>query len=78
MTTVIPVKVRKGVQMRSILLSATLSVATLGSTGALAQPTPGSVIAPTGRLRVGMQTESPILATRAPDRSVSGVVVDLG
>ena len=35
-------------------------------------------IAPNGTLRVGFQTASPILARRAPDGSVSGVVVDLG
>ena len=37
-----------------------------------------SEIAPLGKLRVGFQIGSPILAKRAPDGSVSGVVVDLG
>jgi polar amino acid transport system substrate-binding protein len=46
--------------------------------GTQAQQTPASEIAPTGTLRVGFQTGSPILAKRAPDGSVSGVVVDLG
>jgi polar amino acid transport system substrate-binding protein len=43
-----------------------------------AQISPAAEIAPTGKLRVGFQTASPILAKRAPDGSVSGVVVDLG
>ena len=65
--------------MRSILLSAIFLLAAAGSiAGAHAQQTPASEIAPTGRLRVGFQTGSPILAKRAPDGSVSGVVVDLG
>lgn len=64
--------------MRSILLSATLLVATLGCTAAWAQSASSSEIAPTGTLRVGVQTASPILASRAPDGSVSGVVIDLG
>ena len=46
--------------------------------GAEAQRTPASEIAPTGSLRVGFQVGSPILAKRAPDGGVSGVVVDLG
>jgi len=41
-------------------------------------PTPAAEIAPTGSLRVGFQIGSPILARRAPDGRVSGVVVDLG
>ncbi len=64
--------------MRSIPLSATLLVATLGCTAAWGQSASSSEIAPTGRLRVGVQTASPILASRAPDGSVSGVVIDLG
>ena len=65
--------------MRSLLLYVTLIVLTVGSSaGAQAQQTGASDIAPTGRLRVGFQTGSPILAKRAPDGSVSGVVVDLG
>ena len=65
--------------MRSILLFGTLLLAGFGSSaGGQTQQTPASEIAPTGRLRVGFQTASPILAKRAPDGSVSGVVVDLG
>ena len=42
-----------------------------------AQQTPAAEIAPSGSLRVGFQIGSPILAKRAPDGSVNGVVVDL-
>jgi polar amino acid transport system substrate-binding protein len=65
--------------MRSILLSAFFLAAAVGMpAGTQAQQPPASEIAPTGRLRVGFQTGSPILAKRAPDGSVNGVVVDLG
>jgi polar amino acid transport system substrate-binding protein len=64
--------------MRPALLSATILVATAIPLAALAQTTASKEIAPTGRLRVAMQTGSPIIATRASDGSVSGVVVDLG
>lgn len=65
--------------MRSLLLGAVLLSGALGAPmGAQAQQTPGSEIAPTGRLRIGFQTGSPILAKREPDGSVSGVVVELG
>jgi ABC-type amino acid transport substrate-binding protein len=43
-----------------------------------AQSTAASEIAPSGTLRVGFQIGSPILAKRAPEGSVSGVVVELG
>lgn len=61
------------------LLAAVLALAALGS-AACAQlvPTPAAEIAPAGRLRVGFQVASPILARRAADGSVGGVVVDLG
>ncbi len=65
--------------MRSVVLSAILLIAAAGpAPGVQAQPTLASEIAPNGKLRVGFQTASPILAKRAPDGSVSGVVVDLG
>ncbi len=65
--------------MRSVLLSAAFFLAVLVSTVETpAQQTPASEIAPSGSLRVGFQIGSPILAKRAPDGSVSGVVVDLG
>jgi len=65
--------------MRSLLPAAMVVVAALGSPGGtVAQHSTSAEIAPTGRLRVGFQTASPILARQAPDGSVSGVVVDLG
>jgi len=65
--------------MRSLLLSAVLLVLAIGlPAGTQAQQTLASEIAPGGRLRVGFQIGSPILAKRASDGSVSGVVVDLG
>lgn len=64
--------------MRSLLLSVAFLVLATGlPAGAQAQQSLVAEIAPGGRLRVGFQTGSPILATRAPDGSVSGVVVDL-
>jgi polar amino acid transport system substrate-binding protein len=65
--------------MRPSQFSAILFLAAFGSFGgAEAQRTPAAEIAPTGSLRVGFQIGSPILAKRAPDGGVSGIVVDLG
>ncbi len=65
--------------MRWIVLSAFFFLTTAASPSAVwAQQAAMTEIAPTGRLRVGFQTGSPILAKRAPDGSVTGVVVDLG
>jgi len=65
--------------MRSVPLSAALLLTVLVSAaGTSAQQTVASEIAPSGSLRVGFQIGSPILAKRAPDGSVIGVVVDLG
>ena len=64
--------------MPRILPTIILLVATSIPGGALGQPVIGSEIAPLGKLRVGIQTAAPILATRARDGSVSGVTVDLG
>lgn len=65
--------------MRIVKLSiGAVLIATQISGGALAQSAPGSEIAPMGKLRVGIQTGAPILATRARDGSVNGVSVDLG
>jgi polar amino acid transport system substrate-binding protein len=65
--------------MQALLPAAIVLVAALGLPAATdAQPSASAEIAPTGKLRVGFQTASPILATRAADGSVSGVVVDLG
>jgi polar amino acid transport system substrate-binding protein len=65
--------------MRSLLPVAGFFLAVLVSPAAcLAQQTAAAEIAPNGMLRVGFQTASPILAKRASDGNVSGVVVDLG
>jgi polar amino acid transport system substrate-binding protein len=65
--------------MRSILLLAICLAAAVGAPSRTqAQQTPAAEIASTGRLRVGFQTGSPILARRASDGSVHGVAVDLG
>ncbi|MBA2547100.1 MAG: transporter substrate-binding domain-containing protein [Burkholderiaceae bacterium] len=64
--------------MRSSLFFATLLLTHLDPWSALAQTPLSYELAPSGRLRVATQTGSPILATRGPDGSVSGVVVDLG
>ena len=65
--------------MRSILPSAIYLLVAAGlCAGTQAQQTSATEIAPSAKLRVGFQTASPILAKRAPDGSVSGVVVDLG
>jgi len=75
----VPDRGQKGTPMRSLLLCTVLLFATVVSpAGAQAQQTLASEIAPTGRLRVGFQIGSPILAKRAADGGVSGVVVDLG
>lgn len=64
--------------MRPVLLFTTFLAAAIPTLASLAQPTPSAEIAPSGRLRVATQTGSPILATRASDGTVKGVVVDLG
>jgi len=67
------------VPLRTILVTAVFAFATSGSSLQAQGPqNPATEIAPSGSLRVGFQTGSPILAKRAPDGSVSGVVVDLG
>jgi polar amino acid transport system substrate-binding protein len=75
----VPIRGQKGLPMHSLLLCTVFLFAVLGTpAGAQTQQPPASEIAPTGRLRVGFQIGSPILAKRAPDGIVSGVVVDLG
>ena len=64
--------------MPRILLTVILLIATSMPGGALGQPAISSEIAPLGKLRVGIQTGAPILATRARDGSISGVSADLG
>ena len=68
-----------GNRMRSVPLALAFVFVTIATpASAQALPTPAAEIAPTGSLRVGFQIGSPILAKRAQDGSVSGVVVDLG
>jgi polar amino acid transport system substrate-binding protein len=65
--------------MPSFLVAVAVAVVALALPAAAeAQHSASAEIAPSGTLRVGFQTASPILARRAPDGSVSGVVVDLG
>jgi polar amino acid transport system substrate-binding protein len=65
--------------MRSLLICALMLAGAPGWTlDVAAQPEPAAELAPDGRLRVGFQVGSPILARPAADGSVSGVVVDLG
>jgi len=63
--------------MPSFLVAVVVAALALPA-AAQAQQSVSAQIAPSGTLRVGFQTASPILARRAPDGSVSGVVVDLG
>ena len=63
--------------MPSFLVAVVVAALALPA-AAQAQHSVSGEIAPNGTLRVGFQTASPILARRAPDGSVSGVVVDLG
>lgn len=62
----------------SVPCSVFLLAAIAWPTEVRAQQEVAAEIAPSGRLRVGFQTGSPILAKRSPDGSVGGVVVDLG
>jgi polar amino acid transport system substrate-binding protein len=65
--------------LRARWLATAVLLAALGSpTWAQPSSTTAAEIAPAGRLRVGFQVASPILAQRAADGSVGGVVVDLG
>ena len=64
--------------MRKILMSIVLVIAAHMSGGAMAQMIINTEIAPTGKLRVGMNAANPTLVTRTADGNVSGVSVDLG
>ncbi len=65
--------------MQSLLPAAVLILLALAAPArAQLQPSTIAEIAPAGRLRVGFQTASPILAKQAPDGTVGGVAVDLG
>jgi len=63
--------------MPSFLVAVVVAALALPA-AAQAQHSVSAEIAPSGTLRVGFQTASPILARRAVDGSVSGVVIDLG
>ena len=63
--------------MPSFLVAVVVAALALPA-AAQAQNSVSAEIAPSGTLRVGFQTASPILARRAPDGTLSGVVVDLG
>jgi polar amino acid transport system substrate-binding protein len=70
---------RKDMPMRMLLTAAVLLLSAPASPAeAPAQSASTEEIAPAGRLRVGFQTASPILAKKGLDGSVSGVAVDLG
>ena len=65
--------------MPSLLPAAVLLLLALAAPArAQVQPSTIAEIAPAGKLRVGFQTASPILAKQAPDGTVSGIAVDLG
>ena len=63
--------------MRRILLSLTLAVAVQMPDAALTQTAENAEIAPTGKLRVGMNSANTTLVTRTPDGRVAGISVDL-
>jgi polar amino acid transport system substrate-binding protein len=70
---------RKDTLMQSLLPAAVLLLLVVTSpAGAQIEPSTAAEIAPAGKLRVGFQTASPILAKQAQDGSVGGVAVDLG
>lgn len=65
--------------MQSLLPAAVLLLLAVASpAGSQVRPSTTVEIAPAGKLRVGFQTASPILAKQASDGSVGGVAVDLG
>lgn len=65
-----------GLPVRPLLPAALVLLSVLASP-AEAQQARSAEIVPSGALRVGFQTASPILARRSPDGSASGVVVAL-
>jgi polar amino acid transport system substrate-binding protein len=64
--------------MRQTLLSIALAVATLASDEVFAQGAIDAEIAPTGKLRYGLNATNAALSARAPDGGVSGISIDLG
>jgi polar amino acid transport system substrate-binding protein len=61
-----------------LLLSAVLSVTALTSGSVCAQGSADAEIAPTGKLRYGLNSANAAVSTRAPDGSIKGIAVDLG
>jgi polar amino acid transport system substrate-binding protein len=65
--------------MRRILLLAIVWIATSMPGSAWAQPAISSEIAPTGKLRVAMNAQTPVLLRRTPDgKTMGGVGLELG
>ena len=64
--------------MRQMLLSVILAVTIQTAGEASAQTAVDAEIAPTGKLRYGMNAANAALSTRAADGQVSGISVDLG
>src|SRR3954447_21298187 len=64
--------------MRQALLSVAIVVAMFTGGEALAQGAADAKIAPTGKLRYGLNEANAALSSRAPDGRVSGVSIDLG
>jgi polar amino acid transport system substrate-binding protein len=65
--------------MRQILLAAIILIVTLITRGALAQPAISSEIAPTGKLRVAMNSGTPVLLMRTSEGNViGGVAFEVG
>ena len=60
--------------MRWILLTVTLLIATSIPGGALGQPAISSEIAPLGKLRVAVNSRTPVLLTRTSDGKITGGV----
>lgn len=64
--------------MRIAVLCESVLLVLLGGAAVSGQTVPAAQLAPTGVLRVGVHTASPMLATRTADGTVRGVAVDLG
>jgi polar amino acid transport system substrate-binding protein len=64
--------------MRSVLISLVALIAVQLSSEATAQPVLVTEVAPQGKLRVGILGYNPVLATRRPDGTISGISVSVG